>query len=271
MYEPVAAFERVRQRHWLDYAKSNRAVPTNAGPARQRELIFGALGATWSALPQEDEAYLLWPDKAHSGSPLVCPWNLRVRVAEAALEVREGVPPVLADAFVPPALAEAAQVELSGWRKWASEAPDRVVRLHEETSNWIVPIRWFTFFAPDEREVFAKPDLTVRLRAPMALARRRGHKALSVLRQELEDAPVTSELAGTVRWLEDFHPGSVLELDYGGLVELIPEEKIFADRSVELVEIGLTAMGQGELTQAGVAYEELVEFWRDTQLLERCN
>jgi hypothetical protein len=44
-----------------------------------------------------------------------------------------------------------------------------------------------------------------------------------------------------------------------------------ADRSAELAANGVAAMAEGDLNGAGAAYEELVEFWRETQLLERCN
>ncbi|WP_412541007.1 hypothetical protein R8Z50_35445 [Longispora sp. K20-0274] len=270
VYEPLAAFDRERQRYWRGYAKSGRAVSTSTGPARQRTLILESLGAGWSRLPDEDEAYLLWKTEPDLSPPLVCPWNLRVRVAESALEVRDGVPPVLADAFVPSRLAEAAEAALAGWRASVSE-PGNAPRLHEQSSNWMVPIRWFVFVEDSEREITLLPERSVVFRTPISLARRRGHRALAILRRALPDGPVTSELADTVRWLEEFHPGSILELDYGGLAGLMSEAKLMADRSAELAANGVAAMAEGDLNGAGAAYEELVEFWRETQLLERCN
>ena len=34
------------------------------------------------------------------------------------------------------------------------------------------------------------------------------------------------------RWLEEFHPHSLVELDYGGLVHLMDDETLQADESV---------------------------------------
>ncbi|WP_026212041.1 hypothetical protein [Longispora albida] len=271
VYEPLAAFDRERQRYWRGYAKSGRAVSPVVGAARQRALILDALGAGWSGLPDEDEAYLMWREEPELSPPLICPWSLRVRVAEAALEARDGVPPQLADAFVPPALADASEAALAGWRASMTSPDAGVPRLHEQAVMWLVPIRWFVFFDGSERELNLAPERSVRFRTPISLARRRGHRALSVLRRSLPDGPVTSELAETVRWLEEFHPGSVLELDYGGLAGLMPDEKLMADKSAELAASGIAAMSEGDLDGAGSAYEQLVEFWRETQLLERCN
>jgi hypothetical protein len=89
VYEPLAAFDRERQVYWRRYVKEGRAVAPLEGPNRQRTSVIEALGASWTRLPNlPDEAYVLeWGD-----SLLICPWNLRVRVAEAALTARDGVP-----------------------------------------------------------------------------------------------------------------------------------------------------------------------------------
>jgi hypothetical protein len=75
----------------------------------------------------------------------------------------------------------------------------------------------------------------------------------------------------TARWLDEFHPGSVVELDYGGLVNLLSDDTLAADDSPGLVAAGLAAVGRGEADAATTAYERLVERWRAVQLLERTN
>ena len=62
-----------------------------------------------------------------------------------------------------------------------------------------------------------------------------------------------------------------MELDYGGLAEVLPDEDLTADDSPALVARGLTALEKGDAEAATAAYEELVERWRAIQLLERCN
>jgi hypothetical protein len=289
VYEPLTAFAPDRERFWRRYVSEGRAIGVADGPGRQRSTVLAALGAGWSRLPDlPDEAYVLHGLSGQAAeSPLVCPWNLRVRVAEAALQARDGVPQVLADAFVPPALVGLAQTVVEQTR-----SEDRV---HEQVATWGVPLRWFVLVAPAERELTlpdspngtpptppgpdAPGDPTVngsvrrvlRYRTEIGKARQRAHKGLRVLRRTLGDVPITDSLRETARWLESFHPGSVLELDYGGLTALLSDEALRADDSVELVATGLAGLEREDGEAATAAYEELVQRWREIQLRERSN
>src|SRR6266540_161496 len=194
------------------------------------------------------------------------------RVAEAALTARDGVPSVIADAFVPPSLAGLAKSAVEDWRSGARVLEHGMPRVHEQVSTWGVPLRWFVFVDLAERELSLRPGRRVlRYRTEIAKARRRAHRAYSVLRRSLGDAPITTAVEETARWLEEFHPRSVVELDYGGLVSLLSDEALSADDSPGLVSAGLSAVGRGDADSATKAYERLVERWRAVQLLERCN
>ena len=92
-----------------------------------------------------------------------------------------------------------------------------------------------------------------------------------MLRKSIGDAPITEAVEEAARWLEEFHPPSVVELDYGGLVDLIPDTDVEDDDSPGLVAAGLAALSRGDADAASSAYEKLVERWRAVQLLERCN
>ncbi|AVT33348.1 MULTISPECIES: hypothetical protein [unclassified Plantactinospora] len=269
VYEPLTAFDRDRQLFWRRYVKEGRAVAPLEGPVRQRTAVIEALGAGWTRLPDlPEEAYVLEADD----TLLVCPWNLRVRVAEAALSARDGVPPVLADAFVPPVLAGQAKAVVEDWRSGARVLEHGVPRLHEQIATWGVPLRWFVFVDPEERELTTRPDRRVlRYRTEISKARRRASRGLSVLRKSVGDAPITEAVEEGARWLEEFHPRSVVELDYGGLVDLLPDEALAADDSPELVAAGLAGLSRGDAEAATEAYEKLVARWRAVQLLERCN
>ena len=140
VYEPLSAFDRQSQSYWRRYVHDGRAVTPVEGPGRQRTAVIEALGANWTRLPDlPDDAYVLQADQ----TTLICPWNLRVRVAEAALEARDGVPPVLADAFVPPVLAGLARAVVSDWNSGARVLEYGAPRQHEQISTWSVPLRWF--------------------------------------------------------------------------------------------------------------------------------
>jgi hypothetical protein len=269
VYEPLTAFDRDRQVFWRRYAREGRALGPIEGPVRQRTAVLEALGAGWTRLPDlPDEAYVLeWGD-----SLLVCPWNLRLRVAEAALNARDGVPSVLADAFVPPVLAGQARAIVEDWRNGAKVLEHGIPRVHEQVATWGVPLRWFVFVDLEEREFqLAAPRRTLRYRTEISKARRRAHRGVSVLRKSLGDAPITEAVEEGARWLEEFHPRSIVELDYGGLTTLLPDEDLAQDDSPGLVAAGLSALSRGDAEAATEAYEKLVERWRAVQLLERCN
>ena len=269
VYEPLAAFDRNSQVYWRRYISEGRAVAPFDGPGRQRTAVLEALGAGWSRLPElPDEAYVLHADD----TVLVCPWNLRVRVAEAALTARDEVPSVLADAFVPSAFAGLAKAVLDDWRSGARVLERGLPRLYEQAATWGVPLRWFVFVDLSERELSIRPGRrSLRYRTDIAKAWRRARRAYEVLRRGLGETSITFAVEETVRWLEEFHGRSVVELDYGGLVSLLSDAALAADDSPGLVAAGLAAVGRGEADAARAAYERLADRWRAVQLLERSN
>ncbi|HEU0238088.1 MAG TPA: hypothetical protein VFR11_02250 [Micromonosporaceae bacterium] len=269
IYEPLTAFDRERQVYWRRYVKEGRAIATVDGPVRQRTAVLEALGAGWSRLPDlPEDAYVLETDD----TLLVCPWNLRVRIAEAALTARDGVPPVLADAFVPAKLAGLAKTVVEDWRSGSRVLEHGMPRVHEQIATWGVPLRWFVFVDLSERELTLEAGMrTLRYRTEISRARRRANRAHSVLRKALGSVPVTEAVEEGARWLEEFHPRSIVELDYGGLVDLLPDEDLQADDSPGLVAAGLAALSRGETDAAAETYEQIVARWRIVQLLERSN
>ena len=269
IYEPLTAFDRERQVYWRRYVKEGRAIATVDGPVRQRSAVLEALGAGWSRLPDlPEDAYVLETDD----TLLVCPWNLRVRIAEAALTARDGVPPVLADAFVPAKLAGLAKTVVEDWRSGSRVLEHGMPRVHEQIATWGIPLRWFVFVDLSERELTLEAGMrTLRYRTEISRARRRANRAHSVLRKALGSVPVTEAVEEGARWLEEFHPRSIVELDYGGLVDLLPDEDLQADDSPGLVAAGLAALSRGETDAAAETYEQIVARWRTVQLLERSN
>jgi hypothetical protein len=269
VYEPLSAFDKQSQIYWRGYVHDGRAVTLSEGPVRQRTTVLEALGAHWSRLPDlPDDAYVL-----QSGEQtLICPWNLRVRVAEAALAARDGVPAVLADAFVPPALAGLARTVVADWQSAAGLSNPSAGRQHEQVATWSVPLRWFVLVSQEERELSLDAGRRVlRFRTEISKARRRAHKALSVLRRTIGDVPISEAVEESARWLEEFHSRSIVEVDYGGLADLLPDDALREDDSAELVATGISALATGDAAGATSAYERLVERWRGIQLLERCN
>ncbi|MEE1754153.1 hypothetical protein [Streptomyces sp. SP18CS02] len=111
----------------------------------------------------------------------------------------------------------------------------------------------------------------LRYRTPMVEARRRVARALKALREASDEGPLIEGLVDVGRWLEEFHPRSLVELDYGGLVHALSGEQLAEDRSAADVAEGLAALRAGDGEAAGEAYGRLMERWRAVRYLQFAN
>lgn len=273
VYEPVAAFPEPAARHWRAYAaRTDRPSAREVVGAAHRRSLEALLGVPPRGLP-DDAGDALVHDA--DGLLRVCPLDTRLRSWLALDAFRSGLAPEVADAFVPAAVAERARTELESYRR---RTPD--LRGHVVTTTWTVPPRWFVPFAQEEREVSVhaaadgSDSPAVRYRTAMASARRRVARALSVLRRALDDAPVVAGVEALGRWLEEFHPHSLVELDYGGLAGLLDaavEGGLAGDTSADDIAAALAALAAGEPAAAGEAYERVTARWRAVAALEQAS
>lgn len=218
------------------------------------------------------------------GVVYICPWQTRLRSWLALDELTEILPAGLTDAFMPRAVAERAVEDFEEWKR-----ANTVLRPHIRTSTWHVPLAWFTGFDAAERRLVlgdatdgdtgrempghatAAPARTLVYVTAMAQSRRRLARALAVVRRSIGDGEVVSEVERVARWLEEFHPHSVVELDYGGLVNLLDDEALQGDQSVAEVAAALTGLETGESELATAMYKRVVARWRTVQALESAN
>jgi hypothetical protein len=105
----------------------------------------------------------------------------------------------------------------------------------------------------------------------MSPARRRTAKTLAVVRRTFGVGDATADLEDVGRWLEEFHPHSWVELDYGGLVSLLSDESMRDDRSAELLGSSVALLADGELDTAMSVFATVVNWWRRVQGLEHAN
>lgn len=263
VYEPLSAFEEPELSRWVAYA---------ASPSRPRRLQ--ALEAEYSealrriaALPpvvvpdtESEDAYIRWAD----GVTYICPWQTQLRSWLALSHLRATARPPLADAFSSREAQRAARALAQTYGD--ASAPKTYI----QTSAWSVPLAWFAMFSPAERWLALGPGggtgaagpatasamRTLMYATAMAQARRRLARGLAAVRQGLrgplgreEDIrrgslAVTAHLEHVASWLEEFHPQSVVELDYGGLVNLLDDDALRSDQSV--AEIGAAIRGLSE-------------------------
>lgn len=269
VYEPLAAFDGDERRYWELYVADGRAPELDAGVAAERRAALRTLAAVpVTALPDVgDEAFVLCVD----GVTLVCPWRTRLRALIALDAFRGTLPDEVLEAFVPGGVVEAADEELERVR-----AADPDLRVHVRTSAFHVPLPWFVLVDASERELSlpgggARTERRLLYRTSMARARRRAARALDVLRRTLDEGAVTRGVEETARWLEEFHPRSVLELDYGGLAALLDDAELRQDQSARDVALALTALADGDTDRATAAYARLSARSKALQAVEAAN
>jgi hypothetical protein len=195
----------------------------------------------------------------------VCPWRTRLRGWQALEELADELPVSVLDAVLPPLVRRQAALD---YERWLARNPD--ARPWIRTSTWQVPLNWFVLVTDEERRYEkgaggdgAAPAL--RYRTPMVQARRRTARALKTLRDTLDEGPLIDGLVDVGRWLEEFHPRSLVELDYGGLVHALPAGDLEDDHSAADVAEGIEALRHGDGAAAGEAYGRLVERWRSVR------
>ena len=105
----------------------------------------------------------------------------------------------------------------------------------------------------------------------MSRARRRVAKALAVLRSAVDDPSVVEGIEDLGRWLEEFHPRSLVELDYGDLVHLLDDAELTQDESARDMATALTLLGQGEVEEAAAAYGRMTSRMKALQAVESAN
>jgi hypothetical protein len=295
VYEPLYAFERADRARWEHYAASaDRPRRADALEAEYDEALRRVIALPPIVAParESEHAYVRWAD----GTTYVCPWQTRLRSWLALSKLRATAASPLSDAFAP-ASAERATEDFARW-----EGEEAVWRVYIQSSTWSVPPAWFVPFAPAERWLVlgtagegegsrpatASATRTLVYATTMAQARRRVARALATLRRVpgtpgvpgkrsdgRRGAPSRAELARASaaleeigRWLEEFHPHSLVELDYGGLVQLLDDDALRADQSVAEVSAAVSALASREFELAAAMHQRLRGRWRQLEAIE---
>jgi hypothetical protein len=181
-------------------------------------------------------------------------------------EFRRGLPDEIADAFIPRRAAEVADRELARWRSTEPE-----LKSHIRSETWQVPLRWFLPFEGEERRLVLTGERSLSYLTTMGNARRRVARALAILRRTVEDEHIVEGVEDLAGWLEDYHPRSLVELDYGGLVSLFDDADLEADESVADIAHAVASLADGEPDEATEAYTRVALRWGAVRSLEVAN
>jgi hypothetical protein len=276
VYEPLPAFSEPDGTRWAAYAAS-AGRPRRAGAlaAEHADALRRLTSVTPVAAPEREsgDAYVRWVD----GVPYICPWQTRLRSWLGLSRLRATAPQLRLAAF-PPAAVDAAITGFAG-----CQGQQGTLRIHIQARTWSVPPAWFTPFAPDERWLVlggpAEPPRALVYTAPMRRARDRVRAALDGYRAAGGAAgagPVPgpgtpAELAQISCWLGEFDPRALVELDYGGLVQLLSDDVLSADQSVAEMAAVVSALANGELALAAAMHQRVTRRWQPLVALERAN
>ncbi|MFH9013037.1 hypothetical protein ACH4C6_16840 [Streptomyces sp. NPDC017943] len=265
VYEPLAAFPEPERSHWARYARRDDR-PSYQDELRRALADLAPTPPVPVPVHESEDAFVLDVD----GVVCVCPWRTRLRGWQALDDLSGELPPPVLDAVLPPLLRDQAAQD---YERWLTDHPD--ARPWIRTATWQVPINWFVLVSDEEREYVrgAAEDSppVLRYRTPMVQARRRVARGLRALREAMDEGPLIDGLVDVGRWLEEFHPRSLVELDYGGLVHALPAGTLEEDHSAADVAEGIAALRRGDGTAAGEAYARLVERWRSVRDLRSAN
>ncbi|MEU1675006.1 hypothetical protein HCK01_09290 [Streptomyces sp. AA8] len=268
VYEPLGAFPEPERTHWERYAR-REALPCAQDELRRSLADLLPTPPVPVPVHESGDAFVTVQD----GVLCVCPWRTRLRGWLALGELSETLPAPVLDAALPPVVRRQAEAD---YERWQERNPD--ARPWIRTATWQVPLRWFVLFSDEEREYgktgeyagegepgrggpAGRDGLVLRYRTPMVQARRRVARGLRTLKDAIDEGPLIDGLVDVGRWLEEFHPRSLVELDYGGLVHMVPEAQLAEDHSAGDTAEGLAALRAGDGVRAGRAYERLTERW----------
>ncbi|KUN84110.1 hypothetical protein AQJ66_16395 [Streptomyces bungoensis] len=255
VYEPLAAFPEPERTHWARYARRPDR-PTYQDELRRSLADLLPTPPIPVPVHESGDAFVLESD----GVLCVCPWRTRLRGWQALGDLGAELPPPVLDAVLPPLVRDQAAQD---YERWLARNPD--ARPWIRTATWHIPLNWFVLVSDEERrydEGTAEAPPMLRYRTPMVQARRRVARALRTLRDTLDEGPLIDGLVDVGRWLEEFHPRSLVELDYGGLVHVLPAGELADDHSAADVAAGIEALRRGDGAAAGEAYGRLVARWR---------
>jgi hypothetical protein len=270
VYEPLAAFPSAEREAWKRWLEANPEPLTLAD--EQVQSLRGLVAVPPIAVPEAEERIAYTADL--DGVTLICPWQIRLRSWLALTELRASHGDTAVRRFWPQAVLDQADREYDEW--WA-EDPEALP--HILTCSWQIPIRWLILFVQTEGVKSAGGHLS--FRTPMVQARRRSARALRILTRTLRGGPLVEAVETLSLWLEEFHPLSLVELDYGGLMSLLVSqgalgadelcEGVSQDCSVRDVADGLAALASGDEDLMTAAYLRYRVKWDSVRLLGRAN
>ncbi|MYM18836.1 hypothetical protein GSY69_02275 [Brevibacterium sp. 5221] len=199
---------------------------------------------------------------AGDGIDRVCPLQDDIRSWHALEALSESSSKAELDAMVPKSArrrAAAHRVE------WLQGEPD--TRVFTRTSAWDVSPVWWLAIDPEEDQVIAdetEHGHRVRIRVPILTAASRVEWAVSVLKEKSRLSAVVESAEQFSDWLDSFDMNSIVELDLGGMSEII-----YPETGADLVSDWVDALDADDRESAIAAFNAYTRQWEALGLYAR--
>ncbi|GAB4098037.1 hypothetical protein [Sinomonas halotolerans] len=262
VYEPLEAFnaaERSRIERSLGEHAAGRVELDQAEADAAMGRIIGSAGD-----PFPDSAAEFTRTLTVDGRKLYCPSQLVLRSGLAAESVLTTAPAQLANVLLPEAARNRHQERVD---QIAAEAASPRVNTRE--SLWGIPFSWFVLFHQQDPTEVVEQDgriRTVRITTSWSKAISRARFAVANLALAAPEMNMLDELTALTEWLEEFHPDSAVELDYGAVAD-----RVHPDESPLDVLLGIECLAEGDMTGAAAAYRRLASRWIPIRQLARAS
>jgi hypothetical protein len=195
---------------------------------------------------------------------LYCPSQLVLRAGLAANALMEGIHGPLAELLIPEEQRDKHQERID-----LVKAREGTTRVHTRASTWGIPFSWFSLFQESDHQDVVESGgriVTVRVWARIGEALERVRYAVANLALAAPDLDMLDDMTQLTEWLEHFHPGAVVELDYGAVAD-----KVYPDDSPMDVRLGIECLAEGDMTGAAAAYRRLASRWIPIRQLARAS
>ena len=227
------------------------------GPTRP--VIRASEHFVWGEAGGDDAFIAEW-----NGRRYLCPRHPRLRMLEGALAFSNSNPGSLL-------LSEpTVQYIVDQLESLRSSVPD--IKSYILTSPWHVPLRWFSLFRSEDREMYRAPDgHSLRYRTTVGSAVPRVMRAVAILETAGLEEGMIDQVRDLERWLNGFTIAALVELDYARVSSLFTGAELALDDSAEQVNASLDALYELDYERAGRAFRRVAERWAKTQALTYVN
>jgi len=218
-------------------------------PRSGEEQVIDDGNFVWTESIADDALFVGW-----QGEQYACPRNARIRMLEGALAFTKMYPTM-------PVVTEVERLVLIAE---LLELRDATVlsRSYILSSAWHVPLRWFSAFAPSDREVYQTPEgPSIRYRTSIGDAVDRVHWSTTVLANAGFPEQVVERVNDLERWLMEYSADSMVELDYADVARVFSDADLALDESVEEVRGSLLALERGDADASQRNYEQVASRW----------